>query len=133
MSVTHNPRTSPRGEYQQQENQRAQASPSLAEKFPSLKTLTVELSYFDSEGLIRNSQIKYTVNPEHAKSVFRFACHNPECVGGDFDLSRAVAQAVTDQQTNVSGEIRCQGWRSRTTIGSVECQNLLRYKFALGY
>ena len=131
--MIHNPRSTPRGEYQQQENQRATASPPLSERFPNLKSLTVELAYFGEDGVVRSSQIKYTVNLEHAKSVFRFGCHNPECVGGDFDLSHALAQAVAAEQTSVSGEIRCHGWRSRTTIGSVECRNLLRYKFALGY
>lgn len=109
------------------------ASPALAERFPNLKALTVELSYYDEEGLIRSSQIKYTVNLARAKSVFRFGCHNPECVRGDFDLSEAVAQAVAAHHTEVSSESRCHGWRSRTTIGSVECRNLLRYKLTLGY
>lgn len=131
--MTQNPRMTPRNEYQMQENQRVAASPTLTEKFPTLKSLTVELCYFDSEGIVRNSQIKYTVNLDHAKSCFRFGCHNPECVGGDFDLSQALAQAVAGRETAVSSEIRCPGWRSRTTIGQVKCQNLLRYKFMLSY
>jgi len=133
IPLTHNPRTSPRAEYQQKENLRVAASPSLVERFPKLKLLTVELSFFDAGGSVRSSQIKYTVNPEHAKSVFRFGCHNPECVGGDFDLSDALVRAVMARHTTVSGELRCHGWRSRATIGSVECQNLLRYKLAIGY
>jgi hypothetical protein len=72
-----------RAEYRQQESQRTKESISLTEKFRELKSLTVELAYFSPEGVTRNSQIKYTVNPDHAKSVFRFDCVNDECIRGD--------------------------------------------------
>src|SRR4051794_22973686 len=126
-------RTSPRVEYLQQENLRIQASPSLAEKFPRLASATVDLGYYDDEGIIRNSQIKYTINLGHAKSIFRVACQNHECVRGDFDLSNAMAEAVRAGHTNVSGEICCQGWRSRTAIDTVRCGNILRYTLTLSY
>lgn len=110
-----------------------QASPTLAEKHPKLKSLTVDLGHYDMEGQTRSSQIKYAVNLEHARSAFRVACHNPECVRGDFDLSDAINRAVLARETSVSGEICCQGWRSRATIDTVSCGNLLRYKLTLGY
>ena len=62
--MTFTPKSNPRREYLQQENLRVQASPSLAEKFPNLKTVTVELSHYDSEGVTRSSQVKYTANVE---------------------------------------------------------------------
>jgi hypothetical protein len=95
--------------------------------------LTVDLDHYDDEGTSRSSQIKYTVNLEHAKSVFRVSCHNPECVGGDFDLSDALADAVSARDTSASGEIRCEGWRSRATIDTVPCGNILRYRFTMTY
>lgn len=127
------PKTSPRNEYLLQEKQRVQDSPALAHKFARLKTLTVDLSYYDPQGQTRSSQIKYTVNLEHAKAVFRFPCHNHECVRGDFDLSEVLANAVATRRTTESGEMRCEGWRSRATIDTVPCHNLLRYKLTLGY
>jgi hypothetical protein len=131
--VTHCRRASPRSEYLLRESQRAQASPTLAEKYQTLKSLTVDLAYYDSEGLIRSSQIKYTVNIERARSVFRVGCHNHECVQGDFDLSAVVAESVAAQRTTVSSELCCQGWSSRATINTVHCHNILRYKLTLGY
>ncbi|MBI3882611.1 MAG: hypothetical protein HY301_21435 [Verrucomicrobia bacterium] len=124
---------SARVEHRQQEAERSRASASLAEKFPQLKSLTVELSYFSPDGGSRGSQIKYTVNPAHAKSVFRFDCQNHECVRGDFDLSMALAQAVAARRGTATGEVCCQGWLSKTTIDSVHCRNLLRYKLSLEY
>jgi hypothetical protein len=123
----------PRADYRQAEGQRTRESVTLAEKFPALKSLTVEFGYFSPEGLSRNSQIKYTVNPEHAKSVFRLDCPNNECVAGDFDLSEALAQAVAAREAIVNGEMCCQGWLSKTTIDRVHCHNILRYKLTLEY
>ena len=39
---------------------------------------------------------------EHAKSVFRFDCLNQECVGGGFDLSDLLAQAVAKRSKVLS-------------------------------
>lgn len=124
---------SPRADYRQQEGQRTKESVSLSEKFRKLKSLTVELAYFGPEGVTRNRQIKYTVNPDHAKSVFRFDCINDECIRGDFDLSEALAHAVAAHQATATGEMCCQGWLSKTTIDKVRCHNILRYKLSLGY
>jgi hypothetical protein len=43
-------RAGPRLEYREQENLQVENAPSLAEQFPQLKSLTVDLSYFDSTG-----------------------------------------------------------------------------------
>jgi hypothetical protein len=123
----------PRSDYRLQQSQRAKASASLAERFRELKSLTVEFGYFSPEGITRNSQIKYTVNVEHARSVFRLDCNNDECVGGDFDLSDALARAVTARLTAATGEMCCQGWLSKTAIDRVRCHNILRYKLSLEY
>ena len=129
----HVQKVNPRKEYLLKEQQRVQESPSLAEKFQKLKSLTVDLGYFDPEGVTKNSQVKYTVNLEHAKSVFRFGCHNHECIRGGFDLSEVLGDAVAARRTTVSGEVRCRGWRNRAGIDTVPCQNLLRYKLTLKY
>ena len=123
----------PRAEFRQQENLRINASPNLAEKYPELKSLSVDLTYCDAEDLRRTNQIKYTVNVNNAKSAFSFMCPNSECVGGDFDLSEKLASAVAARLATATGEIECQGWQSRTTINSVHCHNVLRYTLSLEY
>src|ERR1051325_8001965 len=124
---------SPRNDYRQRESQRTKESLSLSEKFRELKSLTVELAHFSAEGFTQNSQLKYTVNTENARSVFRFDCPNNECVGGDFDLSEALARAVAGRHATAGGEVRCQGWMSKTTMHEVHCHNILRYSFSLEY
>ncbi|MEW6307177.1 MAG: hypothetical protein AB1705_27305 [Verrucomicrobiota bacterium] len=127
------PKSTPRADYRRQQSLRAKESASLSEKYRELKSLTVELDYLGVSGICRNSHLKYTVNPDHAKSVFRFDCPNDQCVGGDFDLSEVLAQAVAARRTTVTGEVRCQGWLSKSTIDKTHCHNLLRYKLTLAY
>ena len=109
-----------RAEYRQAEEQRTRDS-------------AVDLAFYNPEGVTRNSQIKYTVNLANAKSVFRFSCQNSECIGGDFDLSEELAKAVAARRKTASGEMCCQGWRNKTTIDTVRCHNILRYKLSFGY
>ena len=129
----HQQRFGARAEYRQQEDQRVRESASLAEKFKKLKSLTVDLAYHNADGVGKSSQVKYTVNIANARSVFRFTCPNGECVRGDFDLTDKLADSVAAKRTSLVGEMVCQGWRSRTTIDTVRCHNVLHYKLTLGY
>ncbi len=119
-----------RAEYRQQEGQRVKESASLADRFRRLKSLTVNLTYYNPDGVTKSSEIKYEVNLANAKSVFRFSCPNNECVQGDFDLSEELANAVDAHRTTVTGEIVCQGWLSRAAIDKTHCHNILRYKLS---
>ena len=122
-----------RAKFRLKESQRVTDSATLADKFPRLKSLKVDLEFFTADGATRSSQIKYVVNLAHAKSVFRFDCLNKECVRGDFDLSEVLAKAVAGRHTLESGELRCAGWRNKDEIKKVYCRNILRYKLRLGY
>jgi hypothetical protein len=122
-----------RAEYLQEEKERIKASNSLAEKFSTLKSLSAILTYFAPNGATQHSEIKCTFNLAYAKSLFLFDCPNKECIGGNFDLSSELARAVTERRETADGEMRCQGWQSKTTVGRVYCDHLLRYKLSLGY
>lgn len=126
-------KTTRRGEYREQEIQRVRNSPGLTDKFPQLKSLALDLGHYSPEGVTRNSQIRFTPNLANAKSVFRIACPNRDCIGGDFDLTHALAEAVTARRTTVSSELCCQGWLNRTTINTLQCRNILRYTLHLHY
>jgi hypothetical protein len=133
MIMRPSPKTNPRAEFRRHQIQRANDSVSLAEKFPELKSLRVDLTYFDSDGLTRTGELRYTVNVRFAKSVFSFVCPSGECIGGDFDLSDAVAGAVGGRRKIAEGEVRCEGWRKKPKQEKMPCQNLVRYKLTVGY
>jgi hypothetical protein len=122
-----------RAEYRDQEGQRVKASPSLKDKFRKLKSLIVSVGYGDSKSGASDKQLKYKVNLDNAKSVFRFMCPNDECIRGDFDLTKELAKAVTQRRTVVTGELPCQGWKNKAGIDTIHCDNILHYTLKLGY
>jgi len=122
-----------RGKYLLEERERMKLAASLADTFPDLKSLSALLSYFGPFGRTPQSEAKCTFNLPHAKALFRFACPNNQCVGGNFDLSLALARAVAERQTTIKGELRCQGWQSKATIDRVYCDHILRYKLTLEF
>ena len=91
------------------------------------------LEYYDSTGTTKNGEMKCKLNVEHARSLLWFACPGGECLGGDFDLSEALAGAVAKRQKAFAGEMRCQGTRKRGDREQVPCQTMLRYKLNLSY
>lgn len=129
----HVPKRNPRQEYRLKQREQIEASPLMAAKFPRLKNLKVTLEYFDATGTTKNGQMKCKLNVDHARSALWFACPGAECTGGDFDLSKALADAVAGRRKVVNAEVRCQGTRKRGDRERVPCQTLLRYKLTLNY
>jgi hypothetical protein len=131
--VRHARSRNPRQEYRLKQRERIEASPLMAKKFPGLKSLKVTLEYYDATGTTRQGAMKCKLNVEHAWSVVWFACPAVDCLGGDFDLSAALARAVAGRRKVATGEVRCQGARKRGDRERVPCQTLLRYKLNLNY
>src|SRR5205823_2092108 len=124
---------SAREEFRQQESQRIMESGSLSTRFPKLKSLKADLTYHPPGGVGQSAQLKYAVNLDHAKSVFRFDCLNKECIGGGFDLSDLLAGAVGERRKILTGKMHCQGWRDKDSVKTNHCRNILRYKLSLGH
>jgi hypothetical protein len=128
-------RTSPRAEYRLRQTQRVNDSVTLSAKFPELKQLNLDLAYYESDGFRKTSEIHYSVNVLHAKSIFYFPCPSGVCLGGDFDLSEAVSAAVAVRRKSAEGELRCEGSRppAKPQGETTSCQNVLRYRLLLRY
>ena len=133
MAYMHVPKRNPRQEYRLQQREEIEASPLLAERFPGLKAMTVRLEFFDSAATSKQGEMECRLNMERARSAVWFDCPGLECVGGDFDLSRALAEAVAVGQKVVTGELRCQGTRNRGKLEWVACGSILRYQLTLNY
>ncbi|HEY6166505.1 MAG TPA: hypothetical protein VI454_00605 [Verrucomicrobiae bacterium] len=131
--MTYRKRISPRAIYREAQRTLVSASPSLAARFPHLKSLTVDLTYQGTEEGRNDRTMRCTFNLEQARSLFRFDCDNVECVGGDFDLSEQLANAIAARRTDVTGEARCEGWYSKAQIEQRRCHHRLRYQFKLKY
>lgn len=123
----------PRAIYREEQKQRVAASPSLAEKYSKLKSLTVSVGYFAPAGVTQYRQLTYDVNLGHAKSIFRIDCCNVECVKGDFELTKELAAALAKRLKTVAGELCCTGWQNKASIKKIKCNHVLRYTLKLGY
>jgi len=122
-----------RKEYRRGESERAENSVSLAIMYPQLKTLTVDLLYFDREIVSWGHGLKYRVNLETAKSVLRFNCPSALCQGGDFELSKELRSAIAGRLNTVKGEVHCQGSRDQETGKTIRCETVLHYKMSLAF
>lgn len=122
-----------RAKHRQEEQLRASRSEFLVHRFPTLKSLCVEYEYFDGAGESRNRQIKFIVNLERARSVFRLDCINDSCSGGDYDLSSAIARAAAAGKTEATGEVHCPGQLSESGDRSAPCKARVRYRLTMKY
>jgi hypothetical protein len=127
-------KVNPRAEYRLRRSAQINDSPTLAERFPKLKSLRVTTEHFDSISAPRIGGMRYKVNLAHGKSLLSFNCANSHCVGGDYDLTERLAQAVAAKRKVLQGELRCQGTRHNNELKEKKpCQSILRYKLTLGY
>jgi hypothetical protein len=126
-------KTDERSEYRALQSERVTAAPLLAEEFPQLRVLSMELGQYDLDGLTRISQMKQTLNLKNTSSIVRVHCGNMDCVRGDFDLSLDLANAAASRRGVTTGELRCHGWRNKASIEKVRCGRILRYKLTLEY
>ena len=127
------PPLDPQTEYREKVHQLVKASPTLAVKFPILKSLAVDLTFHNTVTPAYDRRIKYFINIANAKSVFYVQCSNGECLRGDFNLTDELAKAVAERQKSIKGERPCHGWSSACQINKIHCHTVLRYRMMLGY
>jgi hypothetical protein len=124
---------SPRIEYRLRQRDRIQNSVSIAEKFPRLNAVTLDLIFYGPNGITKCQEMKCKLNLEHSKSMLCYPCPGGECTAGDFDLSEVLAKIVAEERTTAVGEMRCHGERKLPNCDPTPCRALLRYKLTLAY
>jgi hypothetical protein len=78
--------------------------------------------------------MKYKLNLAHGKSHFCFNCVHGDCIGGDYDLTKELAKAVSHKRKVVEGEICCPGTRhNEERKEDRPCLSILRYKLTLAF
>jgi hypothetical protein len=123
----------PRAEHRQAQRQRVDEAQRLVEKFPELTALKGNLEFVDREGASRATEMKYSANLEHLKSVLVFTCPVPECTGGDFDLTVKLAEAVAKRRPLLTGEMPCLGTHKKASGKVIPCRRVLHYTLKLAY
>ncbi len=113
--------------------ERAEKSPILAMKYPQLKTLTVDLLYFDREIVSFGHGLRYRANLETAKSMLQFTCPSTLCHRGGFDLSNELSSAIAERRKALDGELHCHGSRDQESGKTIPCESILHFKMILAF
>lgn len=112
---------------------RVEKSTSLAVRYPRLKTLTVNLLYFDRDIVPWGHGLIYRANLQTAKSRLYFPCPSSLCQGGGFDLSKLLSSAVAEHRKSIEGEVPCRGSRDQESGKMVRCESVLHFKMSLTF
>jgi hypothetical protein len=113
--------------------EQAEKSPSLAMTYPQLKTLSVDLLYFDREIVSFGQGLRYRANLETAKSVLQFTCPCTLCHRGGFDLSQELSCAIAERRKALDGQVHCHGYRDQESGKTVPCESILHFKMILAF
>lgn len=127
------PKSQIRKAYRRRAFERTEKSPSLAMAYPRLKSLSVDLLYFNRELVSFGHGLRYRANLETAKSMLQFTCPCALCHGGGFDLSNELSRAIAERRKSVEGEVHCQGSRDQESGKTVPCESTLRFKMILAF
>src|SRR5947208_11316747 len=111
-------------------------SPSLSERYPWLKSVVVDLEFFDASGVNLLSFMQYKPNLTQAISVFPFGGRSADESLSELEATRKVSEAIHARRSHVSGE-----WPHRRgvegsgnfSVDPLSEVNLLRFKLTLGY
>jgi hypothetical protein len=122
-----------RKENRQEIFERIEKSATVAVMYPELKTLAVNLLYFDRGIVSWGHGLRYRANLETAKSMLHFNCPSSLCKDGGFDLSRNLSSAVAQHQKSIVGAMHCPGSRDQETGKATPCECILHYKINLTF
>jgi len=131
--VRHRPKAELRKAYRRKAFERAEKSPSLARAYPQLKTLSVDLLYFDREIVSFGHGLRYRANLETAKSMLQFICPSTLCHRGGFDLSKELSCAIAERRKALDGEVHCHGSRDHESGKTIPCESILHFKMILAF
>jgi hypothetical protein len=112
---------------------RIEKSATVAVAYPGLKSLAVNLLYFDRGIVSHGNGLCYRANLETAKSMLHFNCPSPLCKDGGFDLSKNLGDAVAEHQKSVVGVMHCLGSRDQEAGKTAPCESILHFKMTLTF
>lgn len=104
-----------------------QAVPTVAEQFPTLDELAVEMRFLDPEGKVHPSPSRRLFAPS-MQAFFDFQCPMRECSGGGYNMTTIVPRALTGKNPVTTGKMQCKGQRQRVGTGNSPCLLELTYE-----
>lgn len=105
---------------------RREEAGTIATRYPHVRTVALELTFVDPDGLAETVTEALTREPK-LPALFVFDCPYRECVGGGHDIDDAIDRALMERTREASGTHVCRGWQDASRIGKHRCQGEMRY------
>lgn len=102
--------------------QREDASPRLAESFPSLRQLRLEVRELRGEHVIPGTESVRHIIVQRAGTQFEVSCGEPKCEGGGYDVTSQVMSELKRGTKEFRGQDSCAG-----NLGEHPCQRVLEF------
>jgi hypothetical protein len=104
----------------------------MGELYPKVESIEIhcELTHRSFCGAPHEKRT-WTVTPQD-EVYFMIDCLNNECTSAGFDLRDIVSSAIQSHQTEVSGEMRCEG-REAPDHPEQSCSGVLKYTIKVLY
>ncbi len=95
-------------------------APKIEDKFPGVNSIRINLTFEDFDRDCDPKPQELNFFPE-STAFFEHKCPFRECVMGGFDFSATMNQCIRARQSEVEGELKCQGWQDRERINHSRC------------
>lgn len=106
------------------------AAGTLANAFPQLSHLRIQLSFRDSSDRPPTRQVHELFPP--APAFFEFPCPHGDCDGA-FDLSVSVSSLLAGDASRTEGAIECPGFRTAPAASRRPCDLEVRFVVTATY
>ena len=115
----------------QRDQQRLRA-PKIAEKYPQIAAIGLDITYEDYDGDRSRAaqQMNFSLQ---APAFFEFNCPLRECVLGGFNFGSIVGGAIEEKAPGKSGTVSCPGWQDRERLHKHRCYLKAYYVLRLQY
>jgi hypothetical protein len=106
----------------QERRDREDSARRLADEFPALEALSLQIKQFRPEGGAADSDHIRRVVVENAPALFHLPCSERTCQDGGYEITPDVMRALRAGQSRFEGESVCNG-----RVGNNPCNRRLRY------
>ncbi len=114
------------GQRYAERREREDQAPRLAQQFPDVRALKLEIEEVASATATQPKHIRRVV-VEHAPALFLVPCGNPGC-SGEHDLTTAILRSLRARERTFGGESRCHGM-----TGDRPCERVVRWDATAEY
>lgn len=102
----------------------------LSECYPGISQVQISIEFDSSESFCVLEPQQHFFGPS-SKADFEVKCRLRSCVGGVFDFSYGVREAIKSESGSASGQIICHGWQDLERINQNHCRLIANFNISV--